>query len=82
MTAGEFKAWRARCGFSSWEKVAQALGMHWRQIHRYQRGKEIPLRVALACTAVELLLTDKQEVLGPSRIARIKKLAVGSQRST
>jgi len=59
MTPDDFKAWRAVMGFNQIE-AGKALGLSKSTIELYEKGKrrdtgapvEIPLTVALACTAL------------------------------
>ena len=59
MTPDDFKAWRAAMGFNQIE-AAKALGLSKSSIELYEKGRrrddgrpvEIPLTVALSCTAL------------------------------
>jgi len=52
MTNDEFKTWRKSFGLTQ-EEAAKALDMARRQIQKYENGDaEIPLTVALACSAL------------------------------
>ena len=54
MTPAELRAWRARCGLTSWQAVADALGLSRRMVYRYLDGEwPIPLTVELACRGLE-----------------------------
>lgn len=54
MTPTQFRAWRTRCGLSSWQAVAELLDLSPRTVERYASGaSDIPKTVALACEALE-----------------------------
>jgi predicted DNA-binding transcriptional regulator AlpA len=59
MTAAELHAWRKRMngrtgGYTSWDAVAEALGLSRRTIYRYQRGEDtIPRIVELALRGLD-----------------------------
>jgi hypothetical protein len=60
MTPAEFRAWRERCGYPSWDAVALALGKDVGSVKRYavldttkSHARPIPTTVEFLCRELE-----------------------------